>query len=161
MRTFWTAMALLAALVVQSGLSRVWPGGVRYFDPFMVVLVYCGLVGGATRGMLVGGAAGWIQDVHFGGRVLGLSGLTKVVLGYLVGVSSTRFHLGEATSRALVLFLATIADALVLRGLASVFEVDAYGLSPLGLLLRGGATAVLGVLLYEVVERRRVGRSAS
>ena len=154
MRTFFTALALVAALVVQSGLSRVWPGGVRYFDPFLVVLVYCALVGGATRGMLAGAAAGWIQDVHFGGRVLGLSGLTKVLVGYVVGVSSTRFHLGEPTSRALVLFLATIADALVLRGLASLFEVEAYGLSPLGLLVRGGATALLGVVLYEAVERR-------
>jgi hypothetical protein len=54
--------------------------------------------------------------VHFGGRVLGLIGLTKLIIGFLVGASSTRFHLAEPTSRALVLFLATLADALILRG---------------------------------------------
>jgi rod shape-determining protein MreD len=148
------AVALLAALLVQSALSRVFPGGVRYFDPFLLVLVYCGLVFGATRGMLVGAVAGWIQDVHFGGRVLGLLGLSKLLIGYVVGLSSTRFHLAEPTSRALVLFLATVADALALLGLAAAFEVDAYTLSPGGLLVRGLANAVLGVILFEALERR-------
>jgi rod shape-determining protein MreD len=154
-KTFAIALALLAALLVQSATSRVFPGGVRYLDPLLLVLVYCGLVGGATRGMLVGAVAGWIQDVHFGGRVLGLLALTKLLIGYVVGLSSTRFHLAEPTSRALVIFLATVADALTLRGLAAVFEVEAYTLSPAGLLVRGIANALLGVILFEAVERRR------
>ena len=154
MKAFWTALALLAALLVQSALSRIVPGALRYFDPFLLLLVYCGLIGGSSRGMLTGAAAGWIQDVHFGGRVLGLFGLTKLIIGFLVGASSTRFHLAEPTSRALVLFLATLADALILRGLALMFDVDAYMLSPVGLLVRGAVNALAGVLLFEAVERR-------
>jgi rod shape-determining protein MreD len=154
MKAFWTGLALLAALLVQTALSRIFPSAVRYLDPFLLVVVYCGLVGGSTRGMLTGACAGWIQDVHFGGRVLGLSGLTKVLIGFLVGASSTRFHLAEPTSRALVLFLATLADALILRGLAQVFDVDAYGLSPLGLLGRGAVDALVGVVMFEAIERR-------
>lgn len=161
MKAFWTGVALVAALLVQSALSHVFPAVVLYLDPFLLVLVYCGLTGGSTRGMLTGACAGWIQDVHFGGRVLGLSGLTKVIIGYLVGASSTRFHLAEPTSRALVLFLATLADALILRGLAQVFEVDAYGLSPLGLLGRGAVNALVGVVLFEALERRVVRRTVA
>jgi rod shape-determining protein MreD len=161
MKAFWIGVALVAALLLQTALSRVFPGVVRYFDPFLLVLVYCGLTGGSTRGMLTGACAGWIQDVHFGGRVMGLSGLTKVLIGFLVGASSTRFHLAEPTSRALVLFLATLADALILRGLTQVFEVDAYGLSPLGLLGRGAVNALLGVVLFEALERRVVRRTVA
>lgn len=154
MKSFWTGLALVAALLVQSALSKGLPGAARYFDPFLLVVVYCGLTGGSSRGMVVGVCAGWVQDVHFGGRVLGLFGLTKLLIGFMVGASSTRFHLAEPTSRVLVLFLATVADALLFRGLAVVFEVDAYMLSPVGLLVRGLLNALAGVILFEALERR-------
>ena len=57
----------------------------RVFDPFLLVVVYCGLTGGEVHGMLAGAAAGWVQDVHFGGRILGLSGLSKLLVGFGVG----------------------------------------------------------------------------
>ena len=121
MRVFWTALAILAALLVQTALGRLLPMQARVFDPFLLVVVYCGLTGGETHGMLAGASAGWVQDVHFGGRILGLGGLTKLLLGFAVGVGSTRFHLGEPAARLLVLMVATIADALIrLAGRASL-----------------------------------------
>ena len=53
------------------------PAEARFLDPFLLVVVYCALVGGETHGMLAGAAAGWVQDVHFGGSVLGLSALAE------------------------------------------------------------------------------------
>jgi rod shape-determining protein MreD len=157
MRAFWTALAILAALLIQTALSKLLPAQARVFDPFLIVVVYCGLTGGETHGMLAGAAAGWVQDVHFGGRVLGLGGLTKVIVGFGVGLSSTRFHLSELQGRVLVLFAATVADALLFGAFAAVFDVEAYRLSPLGLALRAGVNALAGIALYEAVERQ-VGR---
>ena len=93
MKVFWTTLAVVAALLVQSGLSQVLPPAARLFDPFLLVLVYCGLAYGETHAMMAGAAAGWVQDVHFGGPVLGLSGLTKVVLGFLVGIVPGSAHI--------------------------------------------------------------------
>ena len=78
------------------------------------MVVYCGLTGGETHGMLAGAAAGWVQDVHFGGPVVGLSGLTKV----LVGFGGRRWRPRASCSagpapRVLVLFAAALADALL------------------------------------------------
>jgi rod shape-determining protein MreD len=154
MKIFWTALAILAALLLQTALGKLVPAQARVFDPFLLVVVYCGLTGGETHGMLAGAAAGWVQDVHFGGRVLGLGGLTKVLIGYGVGLSSTRFHLGEMQGRVVVLVAATVADALLFGALAAVFDVDAYQLSPLGLLLRAVVNALAGIVLYEAVERQ-------
>jgi rod shape-determining protein MreD len=154
MTLFWTAAALIAALLLQTVLSLVLPGYARVFDPFLLVLVYCGLTGGATRAMLAGAAAGWVQDVHFGGPVLGLSGLTKVLVGFGVGVGSTRFHLAEPGARVLVLVVATLMDALVFNRLAAVFHVSAYALSPAGLLVRAVTNAVVGLLVFEAIDRR-------
>jgi len=154
MRAFWTAMALLAAFLLQSGLTRAVPFFAKVFDPFLIVLVYCGLAYGEVYGMLVGLAAGWIQDVQFGGRVIGLSGLAKLLVGFAVGAAGSRFHLAEAGPRALVLAAATLLDALIFSGLAAAFDVPTARMSSSQILIRALACACLGALLFEVLERR-------
>jgi rod shape-determining protein MreD len=154
MRVFWTALALLAALLAQTALGRVMPMQARVFDPFLLVVVYCGLTGGEVHGMLAGAAAGWVQDVHFGGRILGLSGLSKLLVGFGVGFGSTRFHLGEPGARLLVLMLATIVDALLFGQLAHVFDVQAYELSPLGLVTRAVVNGAVGMVVFETMDRQ-------
>lgn len=154
MRVFWTALAILAALLVQTALGRVLPMQARVFDPFLLVVVYCGLTGGEVHGMLAGAAAGWVQDVHFGGRILGLSGLSKLLVGFSVGIGSTRFHLGEPAARLLVLMVATIVDALLFGQLAQVFDVQAYELSPLGLIVRALVNGAVGMVVFETMDRQ-------
>jgi rod shape-determining protein MreD len=154
-RVFWTAVALVAALAVQTALSRIGPGWARIFDPFLLVVVYCGLKGGETHGMLAGAAAGWMQDVHFGGRVLGLAGLTKVLVGFGVGLAGTRFQLTEPGARLLVVLVAVVLDALILRQLAGAFDVTTGSLTVGGLALRAGVNAAMGMPLFALVERRR------
>ena len=148
-------MALVTALAVQTALSRIAPGWARIFDPFLLVVVYCGLKGGETHGMLAGAAAGWMQDVHFGGRVLGLAGLTKVLVGFGVGLAGTRFQLTEPGARLLVVLVAVVLDALILRQLAGAFDVTTGSLTVGGLALRAGVNAAIGMPLFALVERRR------
>jgi rod shape-determining protein MreD len=152
-RVFWTVVGLVAALAVQSVLTLLLRRHAQMFDPFLLVVVYCALTAGETHGMLVGAAAGWMQDVHFGGRVLGLSGLTKLLVGFGVGVASARFHLAEPSARVLVLFAATVLDALVFGRLATGFSVPAYDLSALGLISRACVNAAVGLGAYELVDR--------
>jgi rod shape-determining protein MreD len=154
-KAFWTAAALVVALAVQSGLSLVAPSWARVFDPFLLVVVYCGLKGGETHGMLAGMVAGWMQDVHFGGRVVGLGGLTKTLIGFGVGLAGTRFQLTEPGPRLLVLVLAVLVDAMVLRQLAAAFDVVAGTPSWTGLLLRAAVNALIGMPLFALVERRQ------
>ncbi len=162
MRAAWTAGAILLALLVQTALSQVVPGHARTLDPFLLVLVYCGLHGGEMHGMLAGAAAGWVQDVHFGGPVVGLSGLTKVIVGFGVGLAGARFLLSGPLPRFLVLFTATLVDAVLFERLAAVFDIPAQSLSLLGLLSRGAVNAIAGAAAFELVDarlRRREARS--
>lgn len=157
MKVVWTGAALAAALLVQTALSQLAPGQARLFDPFLLVLVYCGLLGGETHGMLAGLAAGWVQDVHFGGPVAGLGGLTKVVVGFGVGAAASRFLLTGASSRVLVLFVAGLADTLLFERLAYAFEVGAQPLSVAGMLTRVTLNALVGGVVFEMLDRRRLG----
>ncbi len=149
-----TIAGLLLALAAQTALSLVLPREGRLIDPFLLVVVYCGLVFGETHGMLAGTAAGWIQDLHFGGAVTGLQALTKILIGFAVGATATRFLIAATTTRFLVLFAATLLDALVFERFALVFEVPASEISLSGLFGRAALNAVLGSLLFQALDTR-------
>jgi rod shape-determining protein MreD len=155
---FWTAVALLVAFLLQSALTHLVPRQAMMVDLFVLVLVYCGLVGGETHAMLAGAAGGWVQDVQFGGGVVGLSGLTKVLVGFGVGLSGTRFHLTEPPARVMVLFAATLVDALLFERLASAFDVRIETLSLGGLLTRAVLNAALGGVVFFYVDRQLARR---
>jgi rod shape-determining protein MreD len=150
----WTALALAAAVLVETALGYLVTEPGRYLDPFLLVVVYAGLRGGEGQGMLTGMAAGWVQDVLFGGPVLGLSALAKLVVGFAVGAASSRFLIAGTPARALVLLFATAVDALLVQWLASMFAIAAAPMSPLALASRATLTAVAGAILYSLVDRR-------
>jgi rod shape-determining protein MreD len=154
MRAFWMALAIVVALLLETMLSRLLPGPARVFDPFLIVFVYCALVGGETPGMLAGLVSGWVQDVHFGGPVLGLSALGKLVVGFAVGTAAGHFLLVGPGARALVLLVATVVDAVFFQWLASVFDIPVADLSPGALVSRATVNAALGTALFELIDRR-------
>jgi rod shape-determining protein MreD len=156
-KVFWTLLAIVAATALQTALSKVLPGAPWAFDPFLLVVIYCGLTYGETHGMLAGAAAGWVQDVLFGGQVAGLSGLTKLMVGFVVGLAGTRFLLVGPGPQILVLFAATTIDALVMQSLASVFGIQTHDLSAPALAMRSVVNALSGVILFAAVDRR-IGR---
>jgi rod shape-determining protein MreD len=157
-RAFWTLLAIVLATLTQTVLSRLWPAESRVFDPYLLVMVYCGLTRGETHGMLAGAAAGWAEDAHFGGRIAGISGLTKLILGFVVGLAATRFLLVGLGAQILVLFSATVADAVITHWLASVFGIPTDELSAGALALRGTVNAVVGAAIFTFLERRRNAR---
>lgn len=153
MKLLATTAALLAALVAQTALTGLAPGPARLFDPFLLILVYCGLTGGEVHGMLAGAAGGWIQDANFGGQVVGMAGLTKLLVGFLVGLAGSRFLVTGPTQRVLTLFVATLLDGLFLERLAALFEVPLLSLSFVGLLGRASVNAVVGAGLFSLIDR--------
>lgn len=153
-RAFWTAVAIAGAVAVQTALGFVLSSPGRHLDPFMLVTVYCALTGGEVLGMLAGAAAGWVQDGVFGGPVLGLQALSKLLVGFLVGVAARRFLVASVAARALVVLLATLADGLLVGWLASAFSVEALAPGPLVLVSRATLNALAGGVLFALVDRR-------
>jgi rod shape-determining protein MreD len=153
MKIFWTVLAVVGAAVLQTGLGHLAGRAPLVFDPFLLVVLYCSLTYGETHGMLAGTVAGWVQDVLFGGQVAGLSALTKLLVGFFVGLAGTRFLLVGAAPQLLVIFASTIIDALALQSLASVFSIRTTELSAAGLALRAGVNALIGIILFSVLDR--------
>ena len=153
-RAFWFALALLGAVLVQTALGYVVPGPGRFLDPFLLIVVYAALSAGETQGMLAGVAAGWVQDVLFGGRVLGLSGLSKLVIGYLAGLAGARFLITTTAARALAVLLASFLDGLLVPWLASAFTIELTPIGPLAAVARASANALFGGVIFAALERR-------
>jgi rod shape-determining protein MreD len=153
-RAFWFALALVGAVLVQTALGYLVAGPGRFVDPFLLLVVYAALVGGETRGMLAGAAAGWVQDVVFGGRILGLSALSKLVVGYAVGMAGGRFLIATPGARALVVLAASVADGILVPWLASIFQLEVTPVGVLAFVGRACANALVGGLLFAAVERR-------
>jgi rod shape-determining protein MreD len=156
-RALWFALALVGAVLVQTALGYLVSGPGRYVDPFLLIVVYAALAGGAIRGMLAGAAAGWVQDALFGGRVLGLSALSKLLIGYAAGAAGGRFLITTSGARALAVLAASVADGVLVPWLASVFAIDVTPVGPLVLVARACTNALLGGLLFAAVERRLQG----
>jgi rod shape-determining protein MreD len=159
MSALLTGLAILAALLLNSALSHVSAPASRIFDPFLLVTVYCGLQRGETHGMLAGAAAGWVQDAHFGGTVVGLSGLSKVLVGFGAGAAGARFLLSGPLARACVLFAAGMLDSLLVQALAAAFDIRAYELPLPTLLGRAAVNAFVGAALFAGLDRRLARRT--
>jgi rod shape-determining protein MreD len=149
------AVALLLALLVQSGLSLALPEHTVLLDPFLLAIVYFALSRGEEFGLWVGTAAGWVQEVYFGGPVVGLLALSRLLIGFAVGAAGARLMLASAGARMLVLFAATLVDGRLVEWLAAVFELPLDPLPVSRLLLRAGSNALLGVAVFGAVDRAR------
>ena len=154
-RVLWTGFAIVGAVLVETALGYLAPAAGRLLDPFLLVVAYCALSGGEAHGMLAGAAAGWVQDALFGGRVLGIAALSKLLLGFVLGLAGGRFLISSVAARALTVFLAALADGLFVPWLASVFALEVLPQGPLVLLGRAALNALVAGALYAVVERRR------
>jgi rod shape-determining protein MreD len=154
MRGFRIAVSLLAALVVHAALGRFFPTHGRFFDPFLIVVVFWALRCGEGWGMSVGLLAGWLQDSLFGGTVVGVAPLSKLLVGFVAGVAGTRLLIAGPGGRTILLLAAAIGDVFLYQWLASLFSVSVSELSALEILARTMLTAAVGAFVLEAAERR-------
>lgn len=163
MKAAWVLLGIAVAVAVQTTVDRWLAAGA--VDLVLVVVVYNALVSERVTGLLAGSFAGLVQDVLSGG-VLGMAGLSKTVIGYLAGIVGTQFIVAHSVSRFVVFFLATVLNAVIFMGLYELLGLRHFGAPFAAVAGQGVGNAVVGVLVFKVVEllpgaveRRRAGRS--
>ena len=155
MTALWAGAVIVAALLVQAGLSLLAPTFAPLLDLFLIITVFVCLARGPVAGMVVGAVAAWAQDVSYGGPILGLIGLARVLVAFAVGHAGHRFVITSVPAQAATLFGASLLDVWLLSRFAAVFEVPLAGLPLLGLLGRAAVNAVVGTLAFRLIEWRR------
>lgn len=112
-------LAVVLAAALQTILTGIWPLLTMFFDLPLVVVIYYAIAKGPTGALLAGTGAGLMQDA-LEGTLLGVSALSKALVGYLVGMVGLRFALAPVMSRVLVLAAATVLTRSVELGTLAI-----------------------------------------
>jgi rod shape-determining protein MreD len=158
------AVALAAALVLQTLVPGLVIGGSAALDLVLVAVVYIGLTSGPVTGLLAGTVAGLAQDALSSG-VLGIGGLAKTVVGFAAGVVGTQFIVAASLTRFVVFVAATVLHAALFMGLYVLLDLRVFP-SPYATVatqaVGNGFIGVVGFHLTEwlpqLAERRRSRR---
>jgi rod shape-determining protein MreD len=148
-------LGLAIALAVQATLGRIWPAAQRYVDVMLVPVVWYGIGGAQRKAMLVGCAAGLLQDAWFQLGVFGLNGFKKTLLGWLLGGLGSRFDINRQSGRMVFGLLASLADSLMDMGLRRLLEQNQAVPSIVDILIKAVVTGLLVVGTFNVIERVR------
>ena len=166
MKTAVVIVALVGALTLQTTLSGMLTGGVIAVNLVLVAVVYLALAYGAVTGTLVGMVGGLTQDALAGG-IVGLGGLTKTVIGFVVGVLGAQFNLSTTMPRLVMFVAATVVHQVVFEGLHALLGGRPFVLRWSAVLIQALANGLVGIVAFFIVEqgpgavqRRRMGRSS-
>jgi rod shape-determining protein MreD len=159
-------IGIALALALQTTLARFVVGGTAAVDLVLVAVVYVALATGPVGGMLSGSLAGLIQDALSSG-VIGIGGLAKAIVGFLVGVIGQQFIVTTALPRLVMFVAATVLHALLFMGLYMGLGLRMFSGPWQAVAGQALGNAVVGLIAFGiieslpgVVERRRVGRRA-
>ena len=151
MKLFAAVAALALALVLQTTLAQVVVRGTGAVDLVLVVVIYIAIASGANTGLLAGAAAGLAQDALSSG-ILGIGGLAKTVVGFVIGMVASQFIVVRPLPRFVVFFAATILHATVFMGLYELLGLRHFGKPYGGVASQAVTNAVVGLVAFQLIE---------
>lgn len=159
-------LAIALALALQTTLTRFAVAGTGAIDVVLVAVVYVALTTGPVGGMLSGTVAGLIQDALSSG-VIGIGGLAKTLVGFLVGAFGQQFIVTAALPRLVMFVAATALHAAVFMGLYVALGLRVFTSPWTAIISQALSNAVVGLISFAIIEslpgmlerrRRRRGR---
>jgi rod shape-determining protein MreD len=144
-------LAVALALASQTTLGRFLARGPAAVDLVLVAVVYVALSSGPVTGLFAGTFAGLVQDALTTG-IIGIGGLAKTIVGFLAGIIGTQFIVTQPIPRFVVFFAASVLHAVVFMGLYALLDMRHFGMPYAAIAGQGLANAVVGVLIFQLVE---------
>lgn len=155
-----SVVMLVAALVVQAGLGRVWVDAHRVVDIMLLPLVICGVARSQRAAMLVGCVGGLLQDAWFQADVFGLNGFKKTLLGWILGGLGSRLDLNQGAGRLAAGVGVALGDGLLDIALRRLLDQDWAWPGLAQWLVPATMTGLLAVVVGRMMERQGGSRTA-
>ena len=165
MRTAGVLAALALALLLQTTLSGMSMAGGTRVNLVLVAVVYVALAFGAVTGLLAGTAGGLAQDA-LAGSIVGIGGLSKTVVGFLVGVLGAQFIVSQPLPRFVMFVGATFVHEMLFQALSALVESRAFTMHYSATLIQAVVNGGVGIAAFLLVEQgpdllqRRQSRAA-
>jgi len=157
-------IAVALALALQTTLHRFVVAGTTAIDLVLVAVVYIALTSGPVSGMLAGSVAGLIQDLLSTG-VLGIGGLAKTIVGFVVGAIGQQFIVTAPLPRLVTFLGATAAYQVLFMGMYVVLGQRSFPSPWAAIASQALGNAIVGMIAFSIIEalpgvmeRRRAGR---
>ncbi len=167
MKTAWVGLGLGLALALQTTLAPMLADVGVPVDLVLVVVVTAAVANGSLAGLWTGTVGGLLQDALSGG-VIGVGGLAKSLVGYLVGQVSSRFFITRSWHQLLVFFVASVVHAGCFLGVYGLLSGEGRLTSYGAVLAQATANAAVGVAVAVALEagpgaleRRQLRRRSS
>jgi rod shape-determining protein MreD len=144
-------LAIAIALALQTTLTRFAVAGTGALDVVLVAVIYVALTTGPGGGMLAGTAAGLIQDALSSG-VIGIGGLAKTLVGFLVGAFGQQFIVTAALPRFVMFVAATALHAAVFMGLYVALGLRVFSSPWTAIAGQALGNADVGLVSFAVIE---------
>lgn len=151
MKIVVSLLAIAAALALQTTLASLVIRGTAALDLVLIAVVYLALISGPVTGLLLGSAAGLVQDALSSG-IIGIGGLAKTVVGFVAGVLGTQFIVTAPLSRFVVFVLATVLHAGVFMGLYTLLGLRQFDDPWVAVVTQAVGNGFLGVVGAQVIE---------
>lgn len=158
--------ALVAALLFQTTVAGMTLHGGTLVNFVLIAVVCIALSLGALTGLLAGAAGGLVQDAVAGG-VVGIGGLSKTLVGFLVGVFGAQFIVSQPLPRLVMFIGGTVLHELCFQSLYALVELRSVQFAWGTMLTQAAINGIIGVLALQIVEsapglkQRREARRAS
>ncbi len=165
MTTIKMLVGVVAALVLQTLLSRFLVHGRLGVDLVLVTVVYLGLTSGPVVGLFAGTLGGLAQDALSTG-IIGIGGLAKTIVGFIAGVIGTQFIVSAPIPRFIVFMGASLVQVGVVLALETVLELRPLARTWPVTLVEAAGNGLVGVVMLQLsdllpgaIERRRQSRN--
>ena len=152
MRAAGVLVALTVALALQTTIAGLTLKGATAVNLVLVAVVYAALAFGPVTGLLAGTAGGLAQDALAGG-IVGIGGLTKTLVGFVVGVFGTQFIVSQPLPRFVMFLGATVVHELCFHALYALAESRPFAPQFTAVFTQAVVNGVVGTMAFQIVER--------
>jgi rod shape-determining protein MreD len=151
-KTAIVVIAIVGGLALQATLSGLMIGGPIAINLVLVVVVYLALAYGPVTGVLAGTIAGLAQDALAGG-IVGIGGMSKTVIGFVVGVLGAQFNLSTTVPRLVMFVAATFVHEVMFEGLHALVGGRHFTPQYSATMAQALVNGLIGVSIFLIVEQ--------
>ena len=166
MKVVLVIAGLALALLFQTTLGGMSLQAGTRVNFVLVTVVFIALMLGPVTGLLSGMLGGLAQDAVAGG-IVGIGGISKTIVGFVVGVFGAQFIVSQPVPRLVIFVGGTFLHELCFQALYAVVEAHGVRFHFRDVLAQAIVNGLIGIAMFYVMESapgftaRREARRAS